>query len=345
MLYVKNTIGCHHLSHFFMSNLTEANFLDNILYQSRQKTTKFKQFNRLTLCIYKCVEAISRAVPVFFFVLDVIKDLVFYFLLREQFKFINGDLESSDAEVNFSVGILTCIIASCAVTAIYCLINIQAMFPQEFWNWKFKLAFYCLLLLLSPFLPLLLQIQLIKENRKKDKLNSQQQKSNPQEYYYLTQTYEQNIKKMEKIHANVKIIEQATIEAIPQLIFLFCFLSFYNLSFISTAGRRYSYFYGIARALVQGNKVSHVVYYFTSLILSLFGAAISFVHHTNVYKHNCLNISRKCVLMLHYLLSMSARLVAMVSSLMLPVIIRSDFMANNIGVDFSKYLSQKHSQD
>ena len=68
----------------------------------------------------------------------MVKDLVFYFILREQFKFINGDMKSSDSEVSFSVGIVTCITTSCAVTGVYCMINIRAMFPEEFCNKKSK---------------------------------------------------------------------------------------------------------------------------------------------------------------------------------------------------------------
>ena len=159
LVYVKNTIGCHKLSHFFMNNLNETNNLDIIFYQLKLKTIYFKQFNRLTFCICECIENVFQSIPGFLFVLDVVKDLVFYFILREQFKFINGDVKSSDAEVTFSVGIVTCITASCAITGIYCLLNIQAMFPEEFWNYKYKLMFYILLLLLSPSLPLLLQGQ------------------------------------------------------------------------------------------------------------------------------------------------------------------------------------------
>ena len=158
-VYIKNTIGCHKLSQLFMNNFNETNNLDIIVYQIKLKTIYFKQFNKLTFCICECIETARLSIPGFLFVLDVVKDCVFFFLLREQFKFINGDVKSSDAEVTFLVGIVTCITASSAVTGVYCLMQIREMFPEEFWSNKNKVMFYILLLFLSPLLPLLLQGQ------------------------------------------------------------------------------------------------------------------------------------------------------------------------------------------
>ena len=43
MIYLKNTIGCHHLSHFFINNMNEASSLDCKLYQAKLKAANFKQ--------------------------------------------------------------------------------------------------------------------------------------------------------------------------------------------------------------------------------------------------------------------------------------------------------------
>ena len=108
-----------------------------------------------------------------------------------------------------------------------------------------------MLLIISPFLPLLIQLRLVNIKHQLSKLEKELEfGSNAGQYSMKEALLKEEFVDLNNIYSNTKLIE-GNLEAIPQVIFLGCFLVFYDYSFISTLGERFSYFYAVSSSLIN----------------------------------------------------------------------------------------------
>ena len=153
-------------------------------------------------------------------------------------------------------------------------------------------------------------------------------------YFEGKKSVENEIDKHDRIEANVKQNE-AALESIPQLVLMLSLASFYWFSY-NNSGRRYPYFFGVAKTLLT-NNVNNNYIFIGGFVITLLTSSWKFVVHTNLIRHRSLDFKRKLCLFLHYLLSLLTRIGSIMCSLTLPVIMNSDYMQTFVSsIDFTE---------
>ena len=252
------------------------------------------------------------------FALDLIKDVIFFLILRETLSHVDGSLSNSTAEHYFCYGIITCIVISQVTTGFYCFLHRDQFMPDG----SVPAALACLF-----FLPLFLHFKLIKQKAALHQLSREFDKSKDMTSFFTNkQELEAEIAILHRTKANMKLL-QATVESIPQIIFLLSYLCFYDFLYVAS-GRRYDYFFGVANTMLGENMNNNIIF-IVGFFLTLFSTVKAFVRQTHFFKHHSLDISRKISLTLYYLLSLMARVGAIVAALNLPVLINTGVMQTN----------------
>ena len=216
-----------------------------------------------------------------------------------------------------------CHVTSQVATGIYCLLHRHKLMPHNLRGIR-KVVFNVLLLLNFPFLPLFLHFRLAAA-----RLQMQQVKKKFEEDKSLTSfllergDLETEIETLHMLKANVKLLE-ATLESIPQIVFLMSFLSFLRFNYF-VSGRRYSYNFGVANTIL-GNNLNTQIIFILGTFMSLVSSIKAFARQAHFFKKRSLNISRKISLILFHLLSLMARMCAIVTTITLPALMNCTFM-------------------
>ena len=335
--YIQERLGIDHLSHYLINSISKPSLIDLAIANIKKSTKSVSAKGRIQQKIVQSLKFAMKSFPGYNIMLDIVKDTFFFFLLAEYFT-VTDSLDNSPTEYGLLYGIAVCIVMSTVATGLYCYSHRNAIFVFDDTFSMKKILFESLLFILSPLMPLFVHFKLLQLETEKKKNEKKLYGQTIRNYFMQKQTIDTQINKLKYLQVNSKVIE-ATLEAIPQVIILTCFLSFYNFSFFTPGGKRYTYFFGIARALIS-NDPTRAFLFIGTMTVSLIGGCSSFLSHTNIMKKGCLNVSRKIVMGLYFLVSLLARLLALVSSLTLPVIMNNDFMQTNLGKDGSQILNR-----
>ena len=329
---VKAVLGVHRLTMFCVEGLQKASSkyaVKVIVYNLKEKLRGFEislgmnKFGQLAVALlqnsYLLVSTTS-------FPLDVVKDIFFFVILNDTLNHVrkNSDsLSNSPAEYAFCYGIIACIITSHVATGIYCFIHRHKLMPHNLSGIR-KVIFNILLVANFPFLPLFLHFRLTALRVQMYQVQKKLEESKNLAAFILEKgDLETEIETLNRLKANVKLLE-ATLESIPQIIFIMSFLSFLDFSYF-VSGRRYSYSFGVARTIF-GNNINKKVIFILGTLMSFVSSIKAFARQTHFFKKRSLNISRKISLIIFYFLSLMARTCAIVTTITLPALMNSNFL-------------------
>ena len=332
---VKASLGVSHHTQFCADCLLEPSSswaIRVIIYHVQEWLRSLQDSlpkNKLSEVVVGVLENIYMYISVVSFSLDAVKDIVFFIILEETLNHVQGNLSNSAAEYYLCYSIITCIVLSHVVTGAFCFLHRHKFLPP---------TTPILLLLTWPLLPLFLHFKLIQLKAKMYLLIKQFDKTKNALVFLLEkQEIERKIETLHQIKANVKVLE-ATLEAIPQIIFLVSIVSFRFFNYYNS-GRQYSYFFSVARTIF-GDDSNNDIIFIAGFLLSCFSSIKAFVRNTHFFKKCSLDLSRKIVLTLYYSFSLVARASSVILTLNLPVIMNSSFMQDTTSqTDFSNMLS------
>ena len=142
--------------------------------------------------------------------------------------------------------------------------------------------------------------------------------------------------KIEHLSNSIQLTREIEVnfETIMQILLLAGLTCFYRYMFEAPSGQTYSYFFGVAYLVVRGN----FVLFSASLSLSFLGPCCFFVNRTNFLRRGSLNLGRKLVLMIRNVLFLLVRVLAITSSIFIPVINSWDMFIRNKGIDATSVL-------
>ena len=329
---VKAVLGVHRLTMFCVEGLQKASSkfaVKVIVYNLKEKLRGFEislgmnKFGQLAVAL---LENSYLLVSTTSFPLDVVKDIFFFVILNDTLNHVrkNSDsLSNSPAEYAFCYGIIACIITSHVATGIYCFIHRHKLMPHNLSGIR-KVIFNILLVANFPFLPLFLHFRLTALRVQMYQVQKKLEESKNLAAFILEKgDLETEIETLNRLKANVKLLE-ATLESIPQIIFIMSFLSFLDFSYF-VSGRRYSYSFGVARTIF-GNNINKKVIFILGTLMSFVSSIKAFARQTHFFKKRSLNISRKISLIIFYFLSLMARTCAIVTTITLPALMNSNFL-------------------
>ena len=299
LVYLKVSLGHCRQAHFLINSLKEPGCLD-ITVAKALKSTKFPH-GKFT--------AVIHTSPMYFFALDFVKDITFLCLFSNSFYNLEECAASSDlcfpaspAEYGLFYGMIASLAISNLTTGVYCFTHSDKVFHKKYSNYLQQTIFHVMLLIFSPFLPLLIQLRLANIKHQLSKLEKELEfGSNAGRYSMKEALLKEEFVDLNNIYSNTKLIE-GNLEAIPQVIFLGCFLVFYYYSFISTSGERFSYFYAVSSSLFNPvQNLPQTLLYFGTMLVSLVGPPLAYCARVDFYKRFSLNLSRKVVLVSFFL--------------------------------------------
>merc|ERR1719295_972697 len=273
------------------------------------------------------LRAVQKSVSPFLLMLDYVKDLVLYLILRETVQRLEGNCENLGTECLAASGteqdLMTALLVTFCVSIILTSINSyflrKRFFKTNFWlNFVFGFV--------SPLLPAVFHIRLsqmrLELDRQKTKLSND--------------TLIKQNKNMETLSNSIQQTKEIEVgfEAVMQILLLLGLVCFYPYVFKAPSGQTYSYFFGVALLVLKGNKVL----FFASLFVSFLGPCFFYVSQTNVLRHGSLNVSRKLVLMARNVLFLLVRVLAITSAIFIPLISQWASFVGNHGLDASTLL-------
>ena len=343
---VKAVLGVHRLTMFCVEGLQEASrkyAVKAIVYNLKEKLKSLEMslaVNKVGQLAVAFLENIYLLVSTTSFALDVVKDIFFFLILNETLNHVRTNSETlanSPAEFFFCYGIIGCIVTSHLATGIYCLIHRHKLMPHNLGGIR-KAIFNILLILNFPFLPLFLHFRLSTLRIQMFEMRKKFEESKNLAAFILEKVdLEIEIETLHQLKTNVKLLE-ATLESIPQIIFIVSFLSFLQFSYF-VHGRRYSYSFGVAKT-IMGNDINTTIIFILGTLMSLISSIKAFARQTHFFKKRSLNISRKISLIIFYFLSLMARTCAIVTTTTLPALMNSDFMqAGPLPFDATDFLN------
>ena len=279
------------------------------------------------------VRVLQTSVTPLLFILDYVKDIVLYLILRTTLQRLEDTckpltalgiecLTASGAEED----LLTALLVSFCVSLILTSINAYFLRTRFF---RTNCCLNILFALISPLLPAIYHIKLcrMKANYRtqRNKLSNFNLRRADMRLEALSNSVQQ-IKEME-----------VGLEALVQICLLSGLVCFYPYVFQAPSGQSYSYFFGVALLVLKGNKVL----FFASLFCSFLGPCVFYVRRTNLLRHGSLNVSRKSVLVICYVLFLLVRVLAIVSAIFIPVIKEAGVFVANEGIDASDWLDDQ----
>ena len=343
---VKTVLGVHRLTMFCVEGLQKASSkyaVKVIVFNFKEKLRGFeislatKKFGQLAVAL---LENSYLLVSTTAFALDVVKDIFFFIILHETLNHVRKNsynLSNSPAEYAFCFGIIACIVTSHVATGVYCLIHRHKLMPHNLSGIR-KIIFNILLVVNFPFLPLFLHFRLSALRVQMYQVQKRFEESKNLATFILEKgDLETEIETLHQLKANVKLLE-ATLESIPQIIFIMSFISFFDFSYF-VSGRRYSYSFGVARTIL-GNNINTQVIFIFGTFMSLVSSIKAFARQTHFFKKRSLNISRKISLIIFYFLSLMARTCAIVTTIALPALMNCNFLqAGPLPFDATDFLN------
>lgn len=226
----------------------------------------------------------------------------------------------SDAEKDLLNALLISLIFTVLATSTFCFVKRRLFFP------KGHIGHDLLLISCFPLLPLIFHFKLISLKNHLDSIKKDISSSR-----FLTE--KKRLDQLYSVIFQARVIE-VTLETVVQIVVIISLASFFFFSHLAPSGQRYSYFFGVAKIVIPGKKL-----FFTfSLLISIFSVSMFLVNYMNHLKHMSLNMTRKLVLLLGNMLLLVARVGAITSSLVITVLINSDFYADDLSADASRRL-------
>ena len=339
LIYLKVSLGHCRQAQFLINSLNEPGCLDinaaKALHTVKSKFTTGK------------FTAVIHTSPTYFFALDFVKDITFLCLFSNSFRNLEESAASSDlcfpaspAEYGLFYSMIASLALSNFTTGIFCFTHSDKVFQKKHSNSLHQMIFTMTLLFCSPLLPLLFQLRLANIKHQLSKLGEELKfDSNAGRCSMKQALLREEFIDLNNIYSDTKLIE-GNLEAILQVLFLGCFLVFYDYSFITTLGERYYYFYAISSSLINPDQnLPQTFLYFGTMLISLIGPPLAFCTRVDFYKRFSLNLSRKIVLVFFFLSSLVVRVMVVASILMMPVLIVNDFLQPVIGFDTTNKLT------
>ena len=331
-LALKMTLGHHRLVHLLLKG--PPNFLDKLAFKIVKAIQKLNGSGKFGSGLVLICHYILDSAPGIFVLIDYVKDFVSYFILREVINNlekgcldIDECLAASPAELSFLTSLLSMLIISLAVNGLFCFSQRRRFFPVHNKGNVAKACFDFVFVVCLPLLPIFFHLKLIILKRK---LKAQKK-------FIPIVKYSEQYEKYSSLSETVlqsKAIE-ICLEAISQTVLLLGFVSFYSYSMKTQSGQRYSYFYGLAKVVLPGNKLLFI----SSLLFSLFSPCFFYAAWVNHHKHMSMNVSRMLVVVTRNLLLLVARVGAITSALVIPVIRDSDYAAQHVTEDMTTLLN------
>ena len=327
-LSMRQNIGHHRLAHMALKG--PPNFIDRILFQLDELLGSLEIRGKLYFFLICSLRALQTSVFPFLIMLDYVKDLILYLILRETVQRLERGCKQLSpfgieclAASGTEQDILRALLVTFSISIILTSINSFFLRKQFFKASRWLNIFFAFI---SPLLPAIYHIQMSQRgfelDRQKTKLSNDDLKRTDN----VRETLSNSIQQTKEIEVGL--------EAVMQILLLLGLVSFLPYVFNAPSGQSYSYFFGVALLVLKGNKVL----FFASLFCSFLSPCMFYVNRTNVLRHGSLNVSRKLVLMARNVLFLLVRVLAFTSAIFIPVIIQWDAFVANQGVDASSKL-------
>ena len=326
-LSMRQTIGHHKLAHLTLKGPPSS--IDIKAYEIRKWMKRLMMRSKVCFVLISFFQAVLASVSPFLFIIDYVKDLVLYLILRgtvvrleEVCKQLPSDLRclpASPAEQDLLNALLVTFCVSITLTSLNAFYIRKRFFKT---NYFLNIVFG----MVSPLLPSVYHFRLCQLSQNLDRPTKKL-------------THIDNQEKAEKIENLSKLIHESKgieigLEAVLQIVLLLGLACFHQYVYIAKSGQSYSYFYGVALLVLKGNKFL----YFANLFFSFLGPCIYYVNQTDILRHGSLNTIRKVVLFACNLLFLLVRVLVITSAIFIPVISQWSVFLGNHGVDASSIL-------
>ena len=340
----KLTIGECGQAQFFMESLQQPGYLKKMIGDMKQTARKFKRKTALRKRIFAKFSLIPATISTTFYLLDDLKGIIFYLLLGQTFSNLETQcapdyncLLPSYTEYACLHAIIFSIAIANITVSLYCFANreILATRPAD----PICRAFYdCGLFILSPFLPICFQMRILGLRQQDTDLREEFQNDKDVAKLLVRQaSIEKELQLLSMVFSNARLLENV-LEDISQLVILCCLVAFYDFSYITPYGKRFTYFYGIARSLLTAENKGKTIFFFGSIVLSLVGPCFCYLNRINIFKQNSFALTSKVSLFLFFFFQLLARVATFVSTIVLPVLLGSDLLQPVTTTDFSNQL-------
>ena len=320
---MKQTIGHHGYAHMALKG--PPNSLDRKMYTFKKWVEQIEDSSNELHLVVNFLKNISVSISPFLLVLDYIKDLLLYLILKGTVQRLEagcqnlsslGCLAVSGAEQDILAALLVTLCLSITATSLNSFYERKMFFRT---NGFIDILFF----VFSPLLPAIYHIHIASlngdlEDKKRNLSNKEYQKE------------KDKIEKLNNTVQQSKSIEVG-LEAIMQVLLLSCLSTFFFFSFQAPSGQTYSYFYGVAHLVLKGNVPLFVL----SLFLSFIGPCMFFVGHAHHLKHSSLNVTRKLFLLVRNLLFLLVRVLTITLALFMSIVSQWHVLIGNSGLDAS----------
>ena len=350
IMRLKQNIGECHQARFFVDSLEKPGLLVRSARKIKVKLKTLRSKVALRNQIIDNFATLIAASSTTFYILDFVKDTILCILLSKAFDnlevhcirqadSITGTcFGPSPAEKAFLYSMISSVAFANVVTGAYCFTyreTIATRPKDRLWRTLYDIGF----LAISPLLPICFQIRLAGLRRKISKLKDQVECDKNVGHFFLRKSsFEKEASVLCKAQMEAKILE-TSFEAIPQTLFLGSIISFYDFSYTSTSGLRFTYFYGISRSLLTAENRGKTALTLGSLILSLVTPCMAYINRLNFMKRTSINLKGQLTLFLSSVFMLLARVVTIGSVLTLPVLLKADFLQPFLSTDFSEHLT------
>ena len=324
-VHFKKTTGHHKLAHMALKG--PPNFIDESVYKIRKCLNELETMGNIHLFLVRSLRAAKNSIPSFLLYLDYVKDIILCLIMKETLLRLQEScenistqgfhcLDASGTEQDLILALFVVFCISITLTSINSFFLRKRFFKTNRWlNFVFGIV--------SPLLPAIFYIRISQmkhelDNKKKE-LDKKELERKEKEIEKLTQSVQQ-----------LKAIEVG-LEAVMQILLLLGLACFGPYVFKAPSGRTYSYFYGVTLLVLKGNREL----YFASVFISFLGPCMFYANYTNILRHGSLNFSRKLVFMTRNVVFLLVRVLAITSSIFIPVISQWNSFVGNYGSDAS----------
>ena len=341
---LKLVIGQCHQAQFFVESLQQPRFYTKIIGDMKQTVRKFRRKTTLRKHVFAKFSMIPATLSTTFYLLDDLKGIIFYLLLRQTFSNVEAQCENADNCLLPSYTEYACLHAaifsialSNITVSLYCFANREtfAKKPSD----PVRRAFYdCGLFILSPFLPICFQMRILGLRQQASDLKEQFQRHESVGNFFVKQaSIEKELQPLSMVFSNARLLENI-LEDVSQLVILCCLVAFYDFSYITPYGKRFTYFYATARSLLTAENKDKAIFFFGSMFLSLVGPCFCYLNRINIGKRHSLSFASKVSVFLFFFCMLLARVVTFVSTIVLPVLLGADLLQPVTTTDFSNQL-------
>lgn len=232
--HVKKTFGSSNLSSYVVSLRKKPLPMEILQFRTKQVLYRAPGF------ILDGLTVVRRFNPIFFYLLDIIKDIIFLTILRntlDQVKEENGELANSKVEQLLWYVAVDFVILTHILTGMLCFLRREEVFPLARMTPRSRGCYALLLLLLCPLLPIFFMMRLAFLQRRLQRTTTGYLRGEVscEELVLMRQDMEGRCRPIVTCLASVRLIE-GSFEAIPQLLVLSSFISFWKVYFYASRG-------------------------------------------------------------------------------------------------------------